>query len=157
MTWQLSIIKLRAILGQIDLLLSFNQHVAHPYGLPNTACTGRRGFVAIFRHFLASSFFCSRTLSTPAPPPVTQAVRRPTSSAMHNLLVSPLVERQVAWPMGIRLRQRVSRNNQPQQLCKPSCCHQSLQVRLGALIVASRLQLEASREFVTSPLPRSVL
>ncbi|MEK7786202.1 MAG: hypothetical protein AAB658_12390, partial [Chloroflexota bacterium] len=32
------------------------------------------GFVAIFKHFSGFGFFCSRTLSTPAPAPVTQTV-----------------------------------------------------------------------------------
>ena len=43
---------------------------------PNTACTGRRGFCAVFRHFSGLFFFCSQAESTPAPPPVTQTVSR---------------------------------------------------------------------------------
>ena len=43
-------------------------------GLPNTACTGRWGFVAVYKHFLASSLYCSQAESTPTPAP---CVREP--------------------------------------------------------------------------------
>ena len=43
---------------------------------PNKACTGQVGFVAISGIFLASSFLCSQTLSTPAHLPITQTVGR---------------------------------------------------------------------------------
>ncbi len=40
--------------------------------MANTACTGRWGFCAVYKHFLASSFSCSQAESTPSPAPVTQ-------------------------------------------------------------------------------------
>jgi hypothetical protein len=42
---------------------------------PNTACSGRVGVCAIFKHFSGFGLFStSQTLSTPAHPPLTQIV-----------------------------------------------------------------------------------